>query len=283
MMRGECLARGRQTNTFTRHKFLEALCEAGPQAMFMVYVMYAKHHRYNFYLTLSIVSSIGSLAAGITVWISYTASRQFARQHMSIEITIHHQILWFCYFFTDFALRVLTFGLFVSIEELQPYNTLLFVVLAMCYVLVTTVVVESRTSKIDRTRHRNRIGTWRSIFHAVVLTFLTNVLPADVRVEAISEAERRIFFTVPPEIRKVLVRVMTPFRLMDFICLGSMSLWMHFDWWQFYSFVSLLVATSVTLFFVLTLEKPRAVIKDSALDGTQSFPVDCHKTCQTNV
>eukprot|EP00929_Paragymnodinium_shiwhaense_P118690 TRINITY_DN90606_c0_g1_i1.p1 TRINITY_DN90606_c0_g1~~TRINITY_DN90606_c0_g1_i1.p1 ORF type:complete len:587 (-),score=124.44 TRINITY_DN90606_c0_g1_i1:168-1928(-) len=176
----------------------------------------------------------------------------------------YHQLLWICYFTTDYALRLLTIGLFLKIHELRPMSQLVFLFVTLSYTIAVSAAIGHYEAQ------RQHVEFWKvggeilkvpkekvahRIIDCLILTFLVHTLPADVRRAPKDSEESRVMMTQCPEVRDKLVRVTVPLRAADYIILGSVAMFYDPDLWQAAALVSLYLVTHILLAGVLWLQR----------------------------
>lgn len=270
---------GRITAHFARHKFIEAVWEAGPQAVFAVYVLYYLDQRDNFWLVASLFGSVCGLAWGITVWLDFSFNKQLEDDNIPPSmfcVRWYHHGMWGSYFVVDFALRLLTIGLFLSLQELRPYNQVIFFVLVFVYLLAVLICIEvynaepgHETWEIapgETVQVRRRTIAQRCI-DGLILTFFVHVLPADIRLAPKHHQESRLLFALHPELRTRLMKLIIPIRAVDYLGLSVASMYFRWDAWQCAALISLFVIMHLLLLVVLRSQRPC-----SSLDRQRSGP-----------
>jgi hypothetical protein len=166
----------------------------------------------------------------------------------------YHVCLWICYFATDFGLRLFTLGMFLAMDRFQPLNTLVFVALIIIYAAVATTALgfsQARASlqEMDTLRLEHRA------VDAFIITFLVNVLPADIRRPPKDSEESRIMMSMAPEVRERLLWPIIILRAADYGALGAASMWVHFSSSQCAALVTLFLVMHILLASVLVLQK----------------------------
>jgi hypothetical protein len=263
----ESWTQGRVTAHFARHKFIEAVWEAGPQAVFAVYVLYYLDQRDNFWLIASIAGSVCGLAWGISVWLDFSFNKQLEDDGISPNefcVRWFHHAMWGGYFAVDFSLRLLTIGLFLSLHNLRPYNQVIFFVLVVVYmlaVLISTQVYNTEAGRETWEILGETVQVQRSIIaqrciDGLILTFFVHVLPADIRLAPKHHRESRLLFALHPELRAKLMKIIIPLRAADYLGLGFASMYYRWDPWQCAALVSLFVVMHVLLLVVIRAQRP---------------------------
>jgi hypothetical protein len=162
----------------------------------------------------------------------------------------YHKCVWICYFATDFGLRLLTLGLFLSKDGMRPLNNMVFVCLIAVYSFAVAVAVGTKSLKeMDRTRIQHRV------VDALIITFFVNVLPADIRRPPQDSGESRIMMSLAPDVRERLLWVIIFIRAADYVALGTLAMWARYDWWQCAALSSLFVTMHVLLASVLVMQQ----------------------------
>lgn len=262
----------RITASFARHKFIEAVWEAGPQAMLATYVIYYMDQNFNIFLVISIFGSICGLAYGISVWLQYSFEHQLQEDHIPpgvFTIRWWHHALWMCYFCMDFALRLLTIGLFLSLDNLRPFNLIIFVVLLLVYLLAVMIAthlyhtetgVEVWQISEDETVYVRRAVVAQRVVDGLVMTFFVHVLPADIRLAPKHPEESRLLFALHPDLRAKIMRTIIPIRAVEYCVLGFTSMWFRWDLTQCLALVAMFVTMHLLLYGVLRLKRPPEVL-----------------------
>lgn len=264
----ESWGQGRITAHFARHKFIEAVWEAGPQAVFAVYVLYYLDQRDNFWLVASIMGSVVGLAWGISVWLDFSFNKQLEDDGIpfsEFSIRFFHHCMWGSYFAVDFALRLLTIGLFLSLHELRPYNQVVFFVLVVVYFLAVLICVQvhnteggAETWEIfpgETVRVQRAVIAQRCI-DGLILTFFVHILPADIRLAPKHHEESRLLFALHPELRAKLMKIIVPVRAMDYLGLSIAAMYFRYDEWQCAALISLYIIMHLLLLVVLNARRP---------------------------
>jgi len=260
----------RVTDSFARQKFVDAIGESGSLAIFAVYVIFYLDLRYHPWLILSVLKSVISLACGIVVWLEFSFSHQLSEEHMEQEkftIRWRHRCMWLCYLSSDFALRLLTLGLFLSSHKLRSYNVVAVAAVLVSYLLAIALQLRNYEREGKETEawqvgndlwiHVKRKVVAQRVVDALMLTWLVHVLPADLRLAPRHAAESRQLFALHPKLRTKIMHVLIPIRAADFLLLGGAAMYVHFDAWQCISLLGMFLATHVMLGQVLMLRGPR--------------------------
>jgi len=162
----------------------------------------------------------------------------------------YHQCVWISYFAADFGLRLLTLGLFLSKDGMWPLNNMVFLGLIVAYSSAVAGAVGTKSLKeMDRTRIQHRV------VDALIITFLVNVLAADIRRPPRDSGESRIMMSLAPDVRERLLWVIIFLRAADYVVLGTLAMWARYDWWQCAALSSLFVTMHVLLASVLVLQQ----------------------------
>lgn len=269
----------RVTDSFARQKFVDAIGESGSLAIFAVYVIVYMDLRYHPWLILSVLKSVMSLACGIVVWLEFSFGQQLSEEHVEQEkfsIRWHHRCMWFCYLSSDFALRLLTLGLFLSSHQLRPYNVVAVASVLVAYLVAIALQLRNYEKEGKETEawqvgddlwiHVKRKVVAQRVVDALMLTWLVHVLPADLRLAPRHSAESRQLFALHPKLRAKIMHVLIPTRAADFLLMGGAAMYVHFDAWQCISLLGMFIATHVMLGQVLMLRGP-AVGRSPTLVG----------------
>lgn len=161
----------------------------------------------------------------------------------------YHKCVWICYFATDFGLRLLTLGLFLSKDGMLA-DGMVFVGLIATYSFAVAVAVGTKSLKeMDRTRIQHRI------IDALIITFFVNVLPADIRRPPQDSEESRIMMSFAPDVRERLLWVIIFLRAADYVALGALAMWARYDGWQCAALSSLFVTMHILLASVLVMQQ----------------------------
>jgi hypothetical protein len=280
----ESWKQGRITSHFARHKFIEAVWESGPQAVFAVYVLYYLDQRDNFWLVASIFGSICGLAWGISVWLDFSFCKQLEQDGIpTSQFTIrwYHHCLWGAYFVVDFSLRLLTVGLFLSLHNLRPYNQVVFAVLIVVYllaVMITTQVYHTEAGQEtweifpgETVQVRRAVIAQRCI-DGLILTFFVHVLPADIRLAPKHQSESRLLFALHPDLREKLMKLIIPLRAMEYLGLGIAAMYFNYDEWQCAALVSLFLIMHILLILVLRAQRPIALDRQRSAPNLEDLP-----------
>jgi len=252
---------------------MESITESAPQGMFAIYVLYWLGMQYNFWLTFSILGSMISLAYGISYWMEFSVHEQLSDdgEHRVLQrratfvvgevpktprqlpfyVRWYHHVLWTSYFATDFALRLLTVGLFLGLRNvdgvgLRPYNLLVLLILFLTYCIVCFIMTSGHDEDMSKqAKQAEGVGGKFAYFnhrisHPLALVLFVHVLPADIRLLPQDARESKMLFALHPELRESMIRVFVPLRFLDYLGLGICSMVFMFDAWQ--------CATLVTLF-----------------------------------
>lgn len=277
----ESMKKGRITASLARQKFIDSVGDSGPQAVFTVYVMYCLGLRFNLALSLSIFSSVVGMACGIAVWLEFTLQQQLTEDEVpEEEFCIHwyHYCIWVSYFCSDFAMRLLTLGLFLAQETLQPYSFAVFALLLVAYFLAAALPIHGHYT--DSTKK----ATWcvygndgeeevyevtRSVIayratDALIFTFLVHALPADLRLAPRTRRESRLMFVLAPDVRERIQQFVVPLRALDFLLLGGLAMYANFEWWQFGALLSLFTSSQLLLLQLVLLKRPLPVASRAA-------------------
>eukprot|EP00746_Dinoflagellata_sp_MGD_P011355 gnl/MRDRNA2_/MRDRNA2_123772_c0_seq1.p1 gnl/MRDRNA2_/MRDRNA2_123772_c0~~gnl/MRDRNA2_/MRDRNA2_123772_c0_seq1.p1 ORF type:complete len:548 (+),score=71.45 gnl/MRDRNA2_/MRDRNA2_123772_c0_seq1:112-1755(+) len=264
----ESWSQGRITAHFARHKFIEAIWEAGPQAVFAVYVLYYLDQKDNFWLVASMFGSVCGLAWGVSVWLDFSFNKQLEDDQIPASefcVRWYHHCMWGGYFVVDFALRLLTIGLFLSLKDLRPYNQVVFFVLVAVYLLAVLICIEVYNSEPghetweifpgETIQIKRRIIAQRCV-DGLILTFFVHVLPADIRLAPKHQNESRLLFALHPELRSKLMKIIIPLRALDYLGLSVTSMYFRWDAWQCAALVSMFVIMHILLFVVVCAQRP---------------------------
>merc|ERR1719460_2544382 len=193
---------GRKSIHFARSKFLESLCESCPQAFLSIYVLYAMHAQSHFWLILSTLVSIISLAYGLSEWLEIGVD-----ERIFLHTYWYHHCVRTCFFTVDFSLRLLTVTLLLQEAEFRVGAWLLLAAVVLMYVIVTSFFTKQPATLT------------KSFF----LTFFINLLPAELRKR---EGRERFLFLVDPELRQQLHAPILLVRMADFMFLSGLIVWM---------------------------------------------------------
>lgn len=285
----ESWKQGQVTAHFARHKFIEAVWEAGPQAVFLVYVLYYLDQRDNFWLVASVFGSICGLAWGISMWLDFSFCKQLEEDGISasqFQIRWYHHCLWGAYFVVDFSLRLLTIGLFLSLHHLRPYNQVVFFVLVVVYllaVMISTQVYHTEAGQEtweifpgETVQVRRAVIAQRCI-DGLILTFFVHVLPADIRLAPKHHEESRLLFALHPDLRHRLMKLIIPLRAADYLGLGIASMYFKWDEWQCAALVSLFIIMHLLLILVLRAQRPIALDRQRSAPNLEDLPPDIQR------
>lgn len=275
---------GRITAHFARHKFIEAVWEAGPQAIFAVYVLYYLDQKDNFWLVASMFGSICGLAWGVSTWLDFSFNQQLEEDGIPPSVFCirwWHHCMWGCYFVVDFALRLLTIGLFLSLKQMRPYNQVIFFVLVAIYFLAVLICIEVYNSEPghetweiapgETVQVRRRMIAQRCV-DGLILTFFVHVLPADIRLTPRHQHESRLLFALHPELRAKLMKIIIPLRAVDYLGLSVASMYFRWDEWQCAALVSLFAIVHILLLVVLRAQKPCPSLDRERSTSFESLP-----------
>jgi len=280
----ESMRKGRITASLARQKFIDSVGDSGPQAVFTVYVMYCLGLRFNLALSLSIFSSVVGMACGFAVWLEFTLQQQLTEDEVpEEEFCLHwyHYCIWVSYFGTDFALRLLTLGLFLAQEPLQPYSFLVLVLLLVAYFLAAALPIHGHYTDATRKAtwfvHGNEGEeevyevTKKAIAYratdALIFTFLVHALPADLRLAPRTRRESRLMFVLDPDVRIRIQQFVIPLRAIDFLLLGGAAMHVNFEWMQFVALVCLFMSSQLLLLQLSLLKRPTPVASRKPLES----------------
>lgn len=285
----ESWKQGRVTAHFARHKFIEAVWESGPQAVFAVYVLYYLGQRDNFWLVASIFGSVVGLAWGISVWLDFSFNKQLEEDGVepnNFSVRWYHHCLWGAYFTVDFSMRLLTIGLFLSLHNLRPYNQVIFFVLVVVYLLAVAIstqvyheVAGQETWEIfpgETVQVRRAVIAQRCI-DGLILTFFVHVLPADIRLAPKHHEESRLLFALHPDLRERLMKIIIPLRALDYLGLGTAAMYFNFDEWQCAALISLFIIMHILLLLVLRAERPTLLSRQRSAPALEDLPPDIQR------
>lgn len=262
--------RGEVVDSLARQKFIDAVVDSGPFAVFAVYVIFYFDIRYDTWLTLSVFGSILGLAYHVAAWMVLTLEKQLEELEVppsEYSVKWNHHVLWLSYFTVDFSLRLVTLGLFLSIEKIHPWNQLIFLVLLLTYLVGVSSNLRHYERQQARTVDYFRIGddevvsVRREAIRAhmgvvLVLTFLVNALPADLRPLSHDSEENKKNLALEPEVRDRIMWTIIPLRAAEYVLLGGVSMFFEFNHWQCASIVTMFVVMHVLLYLVLQIPKP---------------------------
>jgi len=278
----------RVTPGLARQKFLDAMFQSGPQAVFAVYVLYYLGLQFNFWLVLSTLASVLSLASGMSVWFDFTFSEQLKEQGISAAtygVQWYHHVLWISFFSTDFALRLLTLGLFLSVERLRPASHIIVICLLILYYMACLIPIAMFQEEQEEQGFRTEV--WQITtkeFHvankviaqrpidALMFTFLVHALPADLRLAPHNSKESRLFYAMHPKVRARIMRIVIPLRIVDFLVLGSITMLTAYDRDQCIALVGMFVVMHILLYQVRQIEGPPI-----AIDADNEIPKEVMK------
>jgi hypothetical protein len=178
--------------------------------------------------------------------------------------------MWGGYFVLDFALRLLTIGIFLSLHNLWPYNLVIIVLLLLVYLLVVVIYTQvHNTELVQETWPGYRIQVRRvaqRFIDGLILTFFVHVLPADIRPAPKHHKESRLLFALHPELRTKLMRIIIPVRALDYLGLGFTSMWFRWDVWQCIALVTLYFTMHILLVLVMSAQRPSGLERQRTLE-----------------
>jgi hypothetical protein len=186
---------GRKSIHFARSKFLEGLFESCPQAFLTIYVLYAMHAESHFWLVVSTLVSIMSLAYGLSEWLEIGVD-----ERIFLHTFWYHHLCRTCYFTVDFTLRLVTVALFLHEPALQALAAVILPAVVLAYILVASAYTHD-VSQMAKT---------------LLLTFFINLLPAELRQR---EGRERFLYLLDPELRAQLHNPILLVRICEFTSL----------------------------------------------------------------
>jgi len=266
----ESWRQGKILRSFARQKFVDSILESGPQAVFMVYVIYYLRQQTSIWLELSVLGSIISMGSGITVWMDHTFGKQLVERKVPPEefsIGWYHYVLWFSYFATDFSMRLLTLAVFLSASVLYPFNVFACVFLLAIYFTAALITI----SRYYEEEERHQFDFWQvgrdivqveravvvqRIRDILILTFLVHVLPADLRLAPKSKDESRKNIVLHTDVRRRLLQVIIPLRALDYLTLGGTVMYFNYNPYQCAGMVFIFFASHVLLYEVMSMRRP---------------------------
>merc|ERR1719460_1788288 len=193
---------GRKSIHFARSKFLESLCESCPQAFLSIYVLYAMHAQSHFWLILSTLVSIVSLAYGLSEWLEIGVD-----ERIFLHTYWYHHCVRTCFFVVDFSLRLLTVTLLLQEAEFRWGAFLLLAFVVLVYVAVTSFFTKDPST----------------LLKSVSLTFFINLIPAELRKR---EGRERFLFLLDPGLREQLYAPILLTRIFDFLLLSGVVVYL---------------------------------------------------------
>jgi len=193
---------GRKSIHFARSKFLESLCESCPQAFLSIYVLYAMHAQSHFWLILSTLVSIVSLAYGLSEWLEIGVD-----ERIFLHTYWYHHCVRTCFFVVDFSLRLLTVTLLLHEAKFRWGAFLLIAAVALMYVIAMSFYTKDPFT----------------LLKSFCLTFFINLIPAELRKR---EGRERFLFLIDPELRQQLHAPILLVRMADFMFLSGLIVWM---------------------------------------------------------
>lgn len=192
------LQQRRKTLNFARSKFLEGLLESCPQAFLSMYVVYAVKANAHFWLILSTVVSIVSLAYGLSEWLEVGID-----ERVRLHTFWYHHLTRTTFFSVDFALRLLTVALILAEPAFQPYGAVLLCTMALGYLAIAFT-------------HTQDPGEAFKVFG---LSFFIFMLPAELRRR---QDGARFLFLVDEKMRRPLINPLLFMRIVDFLSATGM-------------------------------------------------------------
>lgn len=189
---------GRKSIHFARSKFLEGLLESCPQAFLSMYVLYAMHAESHFWLVLSSLVSVLSLAYGLSEWLEIGVD-----ESTFLHTFWYHHLCRTAYFAVDFTLRLLTVTLVLYEPALHASGAVVFPAVLLGYVLIISAYSSDPAT----------------IVKAVFLTFFINLLPAELRRR---EGKERFLYLLEPDLRRQLHNPVLLMRILEFSLLSAL-------------------------------------------------------------
>lgn len=233
-----------------------------------MYVLCYLDQQDHLFLVASIIGSVIGLAWGISVWLDFSFNKQLADDGVPAThfcIWWYHHALWGGYFVLDFSLRLLTIGFFLSLHDLWPWNLIAIVLILLVYLVVIVICTEvHNTEPVQETweilpGYRvqvRRAAIAQRFIDGLILTFFVHILPADIRPAPKHHEESRLLFTLHPELRTKLMKIIIPLRALEYLGLGIASMWFSWDGWQCTALISLYITMHILLVLVMFIQRP---------------------------
>jgi hypothetical protein len=193
---------GRKSIHFARSKFLEGLLESCPQAFLSMYVLYSLNAESHFWLIMSTIVSVISLAYGLSEWLEIGVD-----EDIYLHTYWYHHLVRTCFFTVDFSLRLMTFTLLLEEESQRPIAVLVLLSVTLMYVLVTMIFTRDMSEMMK----------------TFLLTFFINLLPAELRSRA---GKERFLFLLDPTLREKLHGPLMLVRCVDFLFLTCLIVYL---------------------------------------------------------
>jgi hypothetical protein len=242
---------GRKSIHFARSKFLEGLLESCPQAFLSMYVLYSLNAESHFWLIMSTIVSVISLAYGLSEWLEIGVD-----EDIYLHTYWYHHLVRTCFFTVDFSLRLMTFTLLLEEEEHRPVAVLLLLGVTIMYGLVTSIFTRDM-SELSKT---------------FFLTFFINLLPAELRSRA---GKERFLFLLDPSLREQLHGPLMLVRSVDFLLLTCMIVYLDNGRHQRRSLcLGTLLVADVLLVWCVRMVTERLAAQHEDLRRSSSIDID---------
>lgn len=180
-----------------------------------------------------------------------------------VVIMWYHKVLWICYFCLDYALRLLTLGIFLSTTELKAFHAPCLSLLLVAYFLAVALPIQlyeeqGRQPEFWQIGEHIRMVERQVVLHRIsdglIMAFLVHILPADIRMAPKASQESRALLTLDPDVRRRIMNVVVPLRSFDYALLGGSAMIYHFDKWQCLALATLYISMHVLLASVLVVQ-----------------------------